>query len=326
MIADPVFTDPMVADPMIAGSMIADPTLAEPPVMPDLSGGAYGFWHTIDSALHVLDRLRISESRITIQMAGPGRRPLQIVRQEPKPQVPLTPSTAITLWVSGFGMFHALPLPMRESGGEAEIGTREIVQIFDDPIQKAAHWFRAGAPLFEIGPEKYAACRRWLAIFGIDHEEWPEALLYPLSLVAPVLARLGGREAGIRFAFSTVLRLPVHRIRLVPSHRLMERQDVSLLGREHSRVGRDFIMGDRQEDCDRMAIQFGPVSLETYRYFHTPDGTRLMHMMAAYCVGVHQTYSLEWQVGDIERPPRLGSPGENGILGVNFHLGRKAVA
>lgn len=299
---------------------------ARPVLMPDFASGTCGFWHTVDSALHVLDQLGLPASSITIRMAGASRPQLQIVRQDPRPGTLLTASTAVTLWVSGFGVFSSLPFPMRESGGEAEMGTREIAQIFDDPIQKAAHWFRAGARLFEIGPTKHAACRRWLSIFGIRHEEWPEELLYPLSLVAPTLARLAGQEDGIRFAFSTVLMLPVQQLRFVPSYRHLDRSDVSLLGHEYSRLGRDFILGDRQQDCDRLVIQFGPVCLETYQYFHTPDGTRLLQLMANLCTGIDQSYSLEWLVEDPKRCPRLGKATENSRLGVNFHLGLEEVA
>src|ERR1041385_6423891 len=103
-------------------------------VMPDFSEGTHGFWHTADSALHVLDRLGVHEANITLQMAGQGRLPLQIVRQDPRPGTLLSSSTAISLWMSGLGVFYALPFPMRESGGEAETGTREICQIFDDPL------------------------------------------------------------------------------------------------------------------------------------------------------------------------------------------------
>ena len=112
-------------------------------VMPDFARGTAGFVHTVDSAVHVLETLGIADSRLTLRMAGPGHPILQVVRQSPPPRTRLSSSVEVTLWISGFGFFEALPLPMRESGGEAEIGTRELCRLFDDPVQKAAQWLRA---------------------------------------------------------------------------------------------------------------------------------------------------------------------------------------
>jgi hypothetical protein len=115
------------------------------PVMPNFAESTHGFAHTVDSAIPILERLGVPESNITLRMAGHGRPHLEIVRQLPRHGAELTPSVPVTLWVAGLGFFDALPIPMRESGGEAGMGTREICQVFDDPIQKAAQWFRAGS-------------------------------------------------------------------------------------------------------------------------------------------------------------------------------------
>jgi hypothetical protein len=291
------------------------------PVMPDFARGTSGFTHTVDSALHVLDVLGIIDSRITLRMAGPGRPPLEVVRQSPVPGTLLTPSVTVTLWISGFGLFEALPLPMRESGGEAEMGTREISRLFDDPIQKEARWLRAGVPFFEIGPDKHAACRRWLALFGLESSAWPEDLLYPLALLAPTLVRAAAREAGIKLAFLTLLGLPVYGFRYSAAHRLLAQQEQSRLGMKASRVGRDFVVGDRQVDIDSVTIQLGPVSLDTYTRFQSEYGRQLIQMTKDLCMSIYQSYSIAWLIEDASEAPRLGIAAKNSRIGLNFHLG-----
>ena len=296
------------------------------PAMPDFAQGTAGFTHTVDSAVHVLDALGIAESRLTLRMAGPGHPSLQIVRQSPPAGTRLTPSAPVTLWIAGFGYFESLPLPMRESGGEAEMGTRELSQIFDDPIQKAAQWLRAGAPLFRIGPGKVSACRRWLALFGVDTSQWPEKLLWPLALLAPTLARMAGREVGIRLAFLVLLGLPVHRIHYREAYRLLDPRERSLLGSQSSRLGCDFVAGDRQLDTDAVIIQLGPVSLDVYTSFQLEQGSRLIRMTTDLCTSIYQRHSVTWTLEDARQAPHLGVASKNSCIGLNFHLGRGARA
>jgi len=292
------------------------------PIMPNFVSGTAAFTHTVDSALHVLDALGIAESRLTLRMAGPGRTNFQIIRQSPMPGVLLAPSIPVTLWVSGLGFFDALPLPMRESGGEVEIGTREFCPLFDDPLQKAAHWARAGAPLFRIGADKLAACRRWLSLFGIEHAAWPEELLYPLAMLAPTLASMAGREVGVRLAFLVLLGLPVSGFHFRREYRLLPQEEHSQLGSNASRLGRDLIAGDRQLDSDSVTVQLGPVPLETYTKFQSADGSRLIQMVFDVCASAYQGHDILWQVGDATEAPRLGIVSRNSRIGLNFHLGR----
>ncbi len=293
-------------------------------MMPDFVQNTAGFAHTVDSAVHVLDALGISESRLTLHMAGSGKAGMQVVRQSPSPGTRLTPSVPVALWISGFGFFNALPLPMREQGGEAEMGTRELSQLFDDPLQKAAQWMRAGAPLFRIGPEKYAACRRWIGLFEIDSSRWPEEMLYPLALLAPTLATMAGREVGIRLAFLVLLGVPVSKILYDRAYRLLAQEDHSLLGSRASRLGCDLLVGDRQLDMDSMTIQLGPVSFDVYREFQSEYGHRLLQMTADLCVSAYQNYFVTWLLEDPREAPRLGVATKNSYIGLNFHLGRGA--
>lgn len=292
------------------------------PLMPDFARGTAVFTHTIDSAMQTLEALGIAESRITLRMAGPSRRSLEIVRQFPAPGVPLTPSVTVTLWISGFGFFDSLPMPMRESGGEAEFGTRELCVIFDDPLQKAGQWARAGAPLFRIGPEKFAACRRWLSLFGIDPVAWPEDLLYPLSLLAPSLASTAGSQAGIRLAFRVLLGLPVYSFQTQTAFRHLDPSALSHLGVQASRLGRDFVAGDRQLDIDSLIIHLGPVPLDVYTRFQSDDGRQRIRLAAAACLSAWQSYRIAWLVGDAGTAPHLGIADRNSRVGLNFYLGK----
>jgi predicted component of type VI protein secretion system len=234
----------------------------------------------------------------------------------------LSPSIEVSLWIAGFGFFNSLPLPMRESGGEAEMGTRELCRLFDDPIQKAAQWLRAGSPQFKIGPGKYAACRRWLALFGLESSAWPDELLYPLALLAPTLARMAGREVGIQLAFLVLHQLPVYKFHYRGSHRLIAPKDMSLLGIKANRLGRDFLVGDRQVDTCPLTVQLGPVSLDTYEQFQSESGRRLIEMTAELCMSAYQKHSTTWVVDSLDQFPCLGVAPKNSRLGLNFHLGQ----
>lgn len=295
-------------------------------VMPDFARGTAGFVHTVDSAVHVLETLGVTDSRLTLRMAGPGHPILQVVRQSPPPGTRLFPSVEVTLWISGFGFFEALPLPMRESGGEAEIGTRELSRLFDDPVQKVAQWLRAGVPLFKIGPDKYAACRRWLALFGLESSSWPDEIFYPLALLAPTLAHMAGREIGIRLAFLVLLGLPIYQFHYRSAHRSLASQEHSLLGFRASRLGHDLIVGDRRIDTDSMTIQLGPVPLDTYVRFQSERGRRLIQMTTDLCVSAYQNCSIAWRLEDVSEAPHLGIASRNSRIGLNFHLGRGASA
>src|SRR5579862_8083011 len=292
------------------------------PVMPDFVQETSEFSHTVDSAIQVLEALGIEDSRLTLQMAGPGGRPLRVVRQTPAPGTPLTPSVAVNLWISGLGFFYGLPMPMRESGAEAEMGTLELCRVFDDSLQKAAQWFRTGAPLFKVGPDKHAACRRWIALFGVDTSGWPEELLYPLALLAPTLARVAGREVGIKLVFLALLGLPVHRFHYDAAYRSLRREERSGLGVRACRLGRDLIAGDRQAEADSVTVQLGPVSLDAYTSLQTESGRRLIQMTADLCMSAYQNYSITWLLKDERQAPRLGIALKNSRIGLNFHLGK----
>jgi hypothetical protein len=289
-------------------------------VMPNFLASTAGFAHTVDSALLALEQLGVPDARITLHMDGPGRPGLAVVQQSPPAGTPLSSSTRVTLSIAGFGFFHALPLPMREAGGEREMGTREICRGFDSPIQKMARWFRAGAPMFAFSEQRPETCRRWLALFGIDASRWPEELLFRLSFLMPALARLGGRQSGIQLTFRLLFELPLHSVESFVTYR--KEKQTSRLGEDFSRLGVDWIAGDGLQDVDGIRLRLGPASLARYRYFQSDSGRELLAMACDLCLSAFQDYSIAWLVEDRNRPPVLGDEMKNGILGVNFHLGR----
>src|SRR5215475_15706551 len=105
-------------------------------LMPEVIRPRHGFHHTIDSALLALLRMGVGLDRITIRKAGRGWARSRVIEQQPAAGAPLTQEMVVELTVEGDGMFHHLPVGMREASREGEIGTRELVSIFDDAVEK----------------------------------------------------------------------------------------------------------------------------------------------------------------------------------------------
>src|SRR5215469_3024267 len=166
---------------------IAPGTLRRECVMPDFSHSFYGFRHTVDSALEILSSLGLPPERISLRLAAPGLPSRWIRDQSPAPGAMVFPDTLVTLSIAGTGFFHHLPVGMRESGGEQEPGTGEVFEPLDDPLLKARHWVYEGATLFDISPDNPEACARWIEVFGLNPNQWPEEQLYPLALLLPSL-------------------------------------------------------------------------------------------------------------------------------------------
>ena len=290
-------------------------------VMPDLSHAFCGFHPTLDSALSNLCDLKIPLDRVTVRMEGKGYPTRWVVEQNPPPGEELSPGTKIELTVAGVGYFHALPSGMWDKGGETEAGTHEILELLDDPLQKAGYWIREGARLFDIGPDNAAACARWISLFGISPDDWPHETWYPLALLLPNLQSFAGTERGVRFGVHLMLGLPVKEIRRSPSFRKLPEDDLSLLASRHTRLSVDAIAGDRKEELARLTIEMGPVSLDTYFEFQEGDKRKLLDSVLGLLATCYQRHALAWDVEDRARAPRLGHARQNGILGINSHLG-----
>ena len=292
-------------------------------VMPALAGGTHGYTHSVHSALVSLRALEVSAARIVLRRAGrDAHESGTIVRQSPVAGTPLTPGTLIELDVAGLGFTHALPVGMWDSGGERGAGTREILEPFDDPLEKLKHWFHEGAPLFHLAPDDGPGCARWLALFGIDAEEWPRRLWYRLASLIADIAELSCTEEGCALVLRVMLRLPVHRFSYHATLAVLPEAALSRLGGRASRLGVDLLLGDAVEDLATTEIEIGPVSLETYeRYAEKEEGTDLLHRVLELLMPLATGYDVRWLLEDRTQPPRLGVAAANSRLGLNTHMG-----
>ncbi len=291
--------------------------------MPALAGGTHGYTHSIHSALVSLAALEIGAAQIVLRRAGrDAHAPGTIVRQRPAPGTVLTGSMLIELDVAGLGFTHALPVGMWDSGGESAAGTREVLEPLDDPLEKLKHWFHEGAPLFRLAPEDAAACARWLALFGVQAEEWPRALWYRLASLIAEVAQLSCSEEGCAFALEVLLGLPMEGFSYHPTLAMLTATDLSRLGSHATRLGVDFVLGDAVEDLATTEIAIGPVALEVYEFFaETKQGAALLRRVLELLRPISPGYDVHWSVEDRTQPPRLGIAKANSRLGLNTHLG-----
>ncbi len=293
--------------------------------MPALAEGRESHRHSVHSALATLDALHIPAHRISIlrsgrEAVGEGT----VVRQSPAPGTPLLPDTMVRLFVAGLGFTHALPVGLWDSGGETHAGTREVLEGFDDPLEKLQHWFHEGAPLFRLLPEDFEACARWLALFGVEAERWPRPLWYRLASLIAGMARCSCSQDGVAFVLDTLLSLPVQRFEYFPKWTELPEGSLSLLGARASRLGVDLLVGDAAEELAGLEIELGPVPLGTYEYFcESREGMHLLQQTLRMVLPISSDYSLRWLVLDQKRAPRLGVRESNSRLGVNTYMGEE---
>ena len=293
------------------------------PRMPAFAGGTHAHLHTVDSALVSLAALGIPQSRIQLRRAGrDGLPPGTIVQQKPGAGTPLDAHTLIELEISGLGFTHALPVGMWDSGGEAAAGTLEILEPFDDPLEKLKHWYHEGAPLFRIAPDDPQACARWLALFGVDARAWPQALWFRLASLIARMPQLSCSQQGWAFVLDVLLNLPVQSLTYRPSESRLPASALSGLGVRASQLGLDMLLGDRVEELARLTVELGPVPLATYeRFTESPEGAALLARTLALVMPCSVQYDLAWAVLDRTRAPRLGLAEHNARLGINTHMG-----
>src|SRR5262245_5064541 len=290
-------------------------------VMPDVIRPRHGFHHTIDSALLTLLRLGVGAERITIRKAGRGWSRSRVIEQQPAAAGPLGREAVVELTVEGDGMFLHLPVGMREASREGEVGTQELVSIFDDAIEKAAVHMRLGGLFFNVRPENPGGCARWIKLFGIEPEDWPKERWYKLAILLPCLRYLTGRESGLRLAMRMLLDLEIASISWRPRRTLMDASDRSLLGSRDSRLGVDLIVGDGIDDEALMEITLRAETLEKFRRHQTDEGQKRINQVMRLVAPYHWIYRFKWLIGDTGRAPRLGIEIDNAVLGVNSHLG-----
>ncbi|HTR36653.1 MAG TPA: PASTA domain-containing protein [Bryobacteraceae bacterium] len=294
------------------------------PLMPDFEHSSYGFHHTLDSALAILSDMDVPPGRVTVRMDGRGYPTRWVVSQSPAPGQPLDSGTTVEILIAGTGYFHALPVGMWDSGGEAEPGTREIVELLDDPIQKATHWVWEGARLFDVRPDNLPACSRWISLFGLSPDDWPSETWYNLCVLLPSLQALAGTEYGLRFALHLILGLPLKEIRRSTTFQLMKEPEYTLLGQRYSRLGVDAIAGERKEELEELTLVLGLVSLDTYYEFQEKEKQRLLLAVLGLVANCYQKHGIAWAVGNPRIMPRLSQARQNTILGINSYLGSSA--
>jgi predicted component of type VI protein secretion system len=194
----------------------------------------------------------------------------------------------------------------------------------DDPLQKAAHWIREGARLFDIHSDHFGACSRWISLFGLRPEQWPPELWYNLALLLPSLQHLAATEPGTRLIFELLLELPLKEMRFTPSVRSLPQNECTLLADRWSRLGVDCILGNRVEDLASIVLVVGPVSLATYYDYQREEKRRLLDAVLDLCLSCRWKSRISWLVSNSEQAPRLGYEERNARLGINSHLGQLA--
>jgi hypothetical protein len=290
-------------------------------LMPDVTQPRHGYHHTIDSALLTLLRMGVGTDRITIRKAGRGWGRSRVIGQRPDAGAPLGREAVVELTVEGDGMFLHLPVGMREASRDGEIGTSELVSIFDDAVEKAAVHMRLGGLFFDVRPENPGGCARWIRLFGIEPEDWPKEKWYKLAILLPRLRYLTGRESGLRLSMRLLLDLEIASISWRPRRTLMDASDRSLLGSRDSRLGVDLIVGDGIDDEALLEITLRAETLEKFRLHQADEGQKRINQVMRLVAPYHWVYRFKWLIGDIDRAPRLGVEIENAVLGVNSHLG-----
>jgi len=308
----------------------ATPSIPAAPLrrMPAFAEGTHAHSHSIHSALASLTALGVSPHRIVVRCTG--RESVAagtVVRQQPAPGMPIFPDTSVHLDIAGLGFSHSLPVGMWDSGGETHAGTREILEPFDDPLEKLRHWFHEGAPLFRISPEDPAACARWLRLFGVKASDWPSSLWYRLASLVASVSQLSCSQDGCAFVLHALLDLPVQSFSYRPSVSALPSTALSSLGTHASRLGVDLLMGDSVEDLATLQIEIGPVSLEMYEHYtEREEGMALLRRSLEMIMPVSTHYDVRWSVLDRNRTPRLGMKAHNARLGINTHMGMPLVS
>ena len=293
--------------------------------MPAFAAGTHAYRHSVDSALVSLAALGVAAHRIQLRRGGKqGAASGSVVAQRPAAGEPITSATLIELEIAGLGFSHALPVGMWDSGGEAAAGTREILEAFDDPLEKLKHWFHEGAPLFRLAPDDPAANARWLALFGVDAAGWPRSMWFRLASLVARMGQLSCTQSGCAFVLRVLLGLPVLSFRYRPTETELPAESRSGLGSRASQLGVDMLLGSRVEELATLLVELGPVSLATYeRFTEHAEGAALLERTLKLIMPCSTPYEITWSVQDRTQAPRLGVAEQNARLGINTHMGGK---
>lgn len=293
-------------------------------IMPEFVSPRYGFAHTFDSAVFSLMALGIDPERITVSRMGPGWGRLRIVAQDPPAGKRLGPSEQIILSVAGDGLFDRLPTALRgDRGTEMEPGVDSLLLPFDDAAEKASCYVRQGGLYFDLRPTNPAGCARWIRLFGIAPENWPEESWYPLTQLLPSLHRFSGQEVAIRLGVKLILGLDVAQLRWGRHDTLLVEKALTRVGDLSTRLGVDFIIGRAVEDESVLKVILGPMSFAEYRRHRDEKKRKLLEQVLDLVLPCHVVHAVDWLVGDPEYSPCLKTNEDNTVLGINMHLGKR---
>jgi hypothetical protein len=292
------------------------------PVMPDFQAPQYGYRHTVDSAVFSLVAIDMDPDRVTMRRAGRGWTKRRIVSQEPIPLSSIG-SDDVVLNVAGEGLFDRLPTGLRDRGTDTEPGLDALLDVFDDPSEKASCYVRQGGLYFDLRSDNPTGCARWIRAFGIAPEDWPAETWYALGRFLPFLHRLAGREVGIRLGVKVLLGLEIFRLHRKWRRTALADDALTQIGGTSTRLGVDFIVGQTIEDEAVLEIVLGPVTLAEYRRHQSRDMKGLLELVLNLVLPCHVVHVVEWMVGNPEHRPRLATQEENTVLGINMHLGNR---
>jgi hypothetical protein len=292
------------------------------PVMPDFEAPQYGYHHTVDSVVFSLLAIGMDPDRVTMRRAGRGWTKRRIVSQEPMALSSIG-SQDVVLSVAGEGLFERLPTGLRDRGTDTEPGLDALLDVFDDPSEKASCYVRQGGLYFDLRPDNPTGCARWIRAFGITPEDWPADTWYDLARFLPFLHRVAGQEAGIRLGVKVLLGLEIVRLHRKWQRTALTDDALTQIGDTSTRLGVDFIVGQTLEDEAVLEIALGPVTLAEYRRHQNPDMKGLLELVLNLVLPCHVVHIVKWAVGNPEFRPRLATEEENTVLGINMHLGKR---
>jgi hypothetical protein len=294
--------------------------------VPDFVNAGRVAAHTIDSALQALVLLGVEPARVVVETIARGWPAGTVVSQDPPPGTPLTGQTRIRLVVSEHGGLESLPYPMRESH-DTQFGSDRLMALFDDPLQKLAHFVRLGGGHFALDPADPLTARRWIEdIFQLDATRWAEQRWYAIARLLPMLHRLAGHEAGIRLALRVVFDLPLAALELRSAAAPAAAPAQARLGVLNSRLGVDAVAGSTTKSQQAVAVRLGPISLPVFRSATAPGEGAQRDALYALLLPLNLAGPVveQWVVGDPAADVRLGGAGDDeaeAVLGVNTYLG-----
>lgn len=300
-------------------------------VMPALSEPHSHFHHTLSSAIESLLAIGVSVGRIRVRRRGREAPGFWVIAQSPAPGEPIEGVREFLLDVAELGCFHRLPFGYRCFDDPARFGTADILAMFDDVFAHSRHMRDEASRLFDISPRRPAACARWLRLFGLEPEDWPEDKWFPVAVMAASLHTIAGTGAGLRWGLANLMRMELLSIRFGSDSTVLDAAEQTRLGQRFSRVGIDTIAGGKFLHPRRCVLRVRLRSVADYRDSCSEAGRRRTDSVMRLLLPLHLNYELDRVVGDPSLGCRLaGEPGPSrspdAVLKITAYLGRPVEA